>query len=197
MSRSPVNSSGYIGLPLSINELAWVDAMCVKLQVKRTQLLRMGLHEVARQSGEPCQVRLKVGDSYDRLSTSPRAMNDKDALFDRRVSGETVRSLAVEYGVTAGYMNYLMSTVAKERGGNVQQLIRADLKEMTVRVLDDPFIGIGGRTRAIAETILKCETYEEAAEQMGVTRQRVHQVAVRIRRACGVPDGRKRRTVAA
>lgn len=179
---------------MTIEELAEIDRLATILQVKRSVLVRMGLLEVARIAGVTVAIRLKPGISYDRRQTAPRVYADRQQILDRRNAGETTKAIASEYGVTTVYLSQVVAKARHERGiESHQQDIRAELKELAARVLDDPFLAIPARSREIAEALLSHETYEQAAASLGVSRQRVHQVAVAIRKCAIAPDGRTTR----
>lgn len=187
LSKRSVQSHSALAVVMTAEEREWFDGLCQRLGMKRQQLIRSAIQAFCVARGEPYGFREK-GYSYDRMDpASGRAWRDRSLIFDRRANGESIRALAQEYGIQPGAMGSYMKQVARERGLTIHAAVGAATAEACERVLTDPFSGIGGRAREIAETLAAgSATYNEVAAAHGVTRQRVHQVAILCRKLANV-----------
>lgn len=191
MTFSPLRANKQILVSFNMDEIAWIEQLAQRLQVKKTVLVRMGLCEIARSLGMESGVRVRPQQSWDRDDKSRRAYADRAELLRRRMAGEWPSSIAAEYGATVPAVCSAITIAAREAGLTLHQAIRADVKQMAERVLTDPFLPITERDKEIIDAIITHPTYQEAGEALGITRQRIDQVATKVRRLCGALDGRR------
>lgn len=179
----------------SREERAWIDDTCRQFGLRKSGLLRLGLNEVAKALGVEPGVRLEAGQCPDQTSPQYGVVRAARAqIFDRRVAGEKLSALAREYHITPQTMANHMQAEATARGlRGVRTAIRDYTAVAAMRVLADPFTAITQRTREVAELLARGDTYESVAQQAGLTRQRVQQIATALHREAGYADLRYRR----
>lgn len=186
----------YITVVLNKDEMAWVQDVRHRLDVSLSTVLRLGLLALGQHvsTGQPCPIRKKVGKSWDREHPeNHRARRERFSILERRKAGERTDDLAREYGIGRMSMTSLLSETAREQSGeSLHDAISEHRRLLIERVLADPFARISSRHREIAQALVDSTTLQEAAELVGVSRQRVHQVARYCTRLAGVDDMRRK-----
>ncbi len=185
--RAKSSNSGFY-MAFTAEEREWFDQLCRTVGLKRQALARAAFITFCAARQLPCNLKAdRGGKTYDRDDpNSGKAWKDRYQLFDRRANGESVREMAREYGISGPALYTYLQSVARERGESVGGAIGRVTSEACERVLADPFTNIGTRAREIASRLALGGTYQEIGDELGVSRQRIHQVAKLCRQEAGV-----------